>query len=125
MCCTREDAILDYFANRPSLTSRTTTTPGLSDHDIVLTDSAVRPARIKPAPRVVQMWKKVDIPSLKKDVAATTADILYTDPRATTVQVWDWLHAALTKAFKDHVPSTTCSTKSHFPWINTTIKRLS
>ena len=124
---TREDAILDYFlTNRPSLTTRTTTTPGLSDHDIVLTDSTVRPARIKPVPRLVQIWKKADIPSLKKDVANFTEELLHTDPDTTSVQeTWDRMHAALIKTLKDNVPTTTCSTKAHVPWMNTVIKRLS
>jgi hypothetical protein len=47
---TRGESILDVFlSNRPSL-ARTRLIPGLSDHDVVLSDSTIHPARTKPAP---------------------------------------------------------------------------
>jgi len=46
---TRGDALLDIFlSNRPDLVSCSTVIPGLSDHDIVLVDSRIRPTRSRP-----------------------------------------------------------------------------
>ena len=53
---TRINNILDVFCtNRPSLIDRCTPIPGLSDHDIVLTDTNVLPTRQKPIKRKIYL----------------------------------------------------------------------
>ena len=46
--------------NFSSTRCRCTTLPPLSDHDIVLTDSKIKDARIKPIARTISVWKKAD-----------------------------------------------------------------
>ena len=124
---THGDNILDVFlTNRPSLQSRICTIPAISDHDIVMTDNLIQPTRSKPVPRTVHNWKKANITELKKDLQDFSTDLTQTSPDSTTVnEVWNKIHSVLIKAMQDHVPSRTASTKTHQPWINTSIKRLS
>lgn len=64
---TRGDAIFDILlTNRPSLLSRCGVIPGLSDHGILLCDSIIQPARIKPVSRTVHDWAKADTYAMKQ-----------------------------------------------------------
>ena len=55
---TRLENTLDLLiTNRPTLISKCTALPGLSDHDIVLTDANIIPLRQKPPRRLVYLWK--------------------------------------------------------------------
>ena len=56
---TRLENTLDIFiTNRPTQVSKCTSIPGLSDHDIDLTDTNFIPLRQKPPKRLVYLWKK-------------------------------------------------------------------
>ena len=66
---TRGENLLDIFiTNRPSLLNKCTPIPGLSDHDIVLVDSNITPARQKPPRRLIHLWKKVNLPVMEADL---------------------------------------------------------
>ena len=55
---TRLENTLDIFiTNRPTLVSKCKSIPGLSDHNIVLTDTNIIPLRQKPPKRLVYLWK--------------------------------------------------------------------
>ena len=57
----RESTILDLFLNnKPGLVKSCTVIPGLSDHDIVLTDCNVRAVSVEKPPRVIFKWGKAD-----------------------------------------------------------------
>ena len=59
---TRIDRTLDLFlSNRPSLVSKCSPLPGVSDHEMVLVVSDIRAKRQKPVPRKILLWKKADI----------------------------------------------------------------
>ena len=53
---------------RPTQLSMCTSIPGLSDHDIVLTDTNIIPLRQKPPKRLVYLWKKADISGMEDDL---------------------------------------------------------
>ncbi|KAL8593065.1 hypothetical protein ACOMHN_017991 [Nucella lapillus] len=74
---TRGENILDIFcSNRPDLVTRSTTLPGLSDHDILLTDSRLKAAKKKPVARKIHLWKKADFTSIRAKTAVFTANLL-------------------------------------------------
>ena len=63
---TRKDGILDiFFTNRPTLTTRSTTLPGLRDHDIVFVESSASAKRSKQAKRHIHLWKKANLETIK------------------------------------------------------------
>ena len=58
---TRGENILDLFCtNNPTLVSKVSTIPGLSDHSIVLVESTIRPKVSKVKPRNITLYKKAD-----------------------------------------------------------------
>ena len=63
-----------FITNRPTLISKCTAIPGLSDHDIVLTDANIIPHRQKPLRRLVYLWKKADITGMEEDLRQFAED---------------------------------------------------
>ena len=63
-----ENTLDIFITNRPTLVSRCTSIFGLSDHDIVLTDTNIIPLRQKPPKRLVYLWKKADTSGMKYDL---------------------------------------------------------
>jgi hypothetical protein len=57
-----------FFTNRPSLVNKCLPLPGLSDHDIILADINITPARIKPLKRFIYLWKKVNITNMANNL---------------------------------------------------------
>ena len=57
-----------FFTNRPSLVNKCLPLPGLSDHDIVLVDTNITPARQKPLKRVIYLWKKLNITNMANNL---------------------------------------------------------
>ena len=65
---TRIDNTLDIFCtNRPSLVDRCIPLSGLSDHDTVLVDCKVLPARKKPIRRKIYLWRRANKPAMDQD----------------------------------------------------------
>ena len=122
---TRENNILDIFlTNRPSLVSRCTTIPPISDHDIVLVDSKIKAARVKPISRTISVWKKADWDKMKIETQNFSSE-LTKKKNANTQEIWDEINEHLQTMMNRHVPTKKSSTKNHQPWINTNLKRIS
>ena len=69
---TRGQNILDlFFTTYPTLVDNVSITPGLSDHDIVLTQVNVKHEVTKQVPRNIHLYKKADWDQLKQSMSAT------------------------------------------------------
>ena len=74
---TGKDSILDIiFTDRPTLTTRCTTLPGLRDHDIVSVESSASAKRSKPAKRCIHLWKKADLESMESSCKSFQQEFL-------------------------------------------------
>ena len=121
---TRGNNILDIFlTNRPCLVSRCTTIPPLSDHDIVLTDSKIKAARIKPISRTISVWKKAEWTKMKEKTTSFSSE-LQNKQHLTVEKIWTEISTHLQNMMIQHVPTKKSSTKQHQPWINTNLKRI-
>ncbi|WAR14150.1 hypothetical protein MAR_004255 [Mya arenaria] len=70
---TRENNILDLvFTLNPSLIKSTSTTPGISDYDIVVVDSDTKPYYTKQKPRKSYSFSKANWENLKNDLIKLT-----------------------------------------------------
>ena len=64
---TRQDNVLDlYFTNIPSLVKSCETIPGISDHDMLVIDSDLKPTYNKPKRRKVYIYKGADMNTTKR-----------------------------------------------------------
>ena len=124
---TRMDNILDlFFTNRPSLVSQVQIKPGISDHEMVCIDSAIRPAKVKPVQRKIFLWKKGDIDQLKASVMLFADEFCEKFNIDSPVEsMWASLKDNLLQIQEKCIPSKLTSTKFHQPWINRRIKRIS
>ena len=122
---TRGDNILDlFFTNRPNLTTNCWTIPGLSDHDIIITDNNVAASKIIQVPRTVTIWKKANVTAMQEETRIFAGNFI--KQTHTNVQrSWDSISEHLKELMKKHVPTKKVSTKFHQPWIQTSLKRLS
>ena len=123
---TRKKNILDVFlTNNPLRVTKTTVVSGLSDHEAVRINISLRLNRKKVAKRLIRLWKKVDLGSIKRDTRAFatlfTASHKITDP---VDHLWKCVKKHLDLLIELHVPSKFSSSKLHKPWINTETKRL-
>lgn len=117
------EAILDVLlTNKPGLVTKTTTIPGLGDHDIVLIDSLLKARKTRPVARTVSIWKEADWDAIRKDTRAFSDHF---SPRSdlTVEEQWTEVHHHLTSMMEKYVPTKKCSTRYHQPWINNKLKR--
>ena len=124
---TRQQNILDIFiTNRPSLICKSTSLPGLSDHDVVLVDSNIIPQRRKPVRRLIHIWSKADIPAMEKEMNKFASDFHNTHSPSTPVNsMWMDIKRKCNEVIKTHVPSKYTSTRFSQPWCNRDIRRRS
>lgn len=124
---TRGKKTLDlFFTNRPSLTSRCVPTPGVGDHDMVLTLSETRARRQKPVRHKIFLWKKADMSRIRSEISAFGT--LFTEENSISTDVdtlWMQLKSELHRVLDTLVPSKFTSTRFSQPWINSNIKALS
>ena len=66
---TRGNNILDlYLTNSPSLVQTVDIVPGISDHDIVVVESNLRPRINKPKPRNFLKYSQADMVKVKQEL---------------------------------------------------------
>jgi hypothetical protein len=73
---TREGNMLDLvFTNNPSLIKTTGNAPGISDHDIIITDSMIKPHYCKQLPQKRYIFSKANWEKIKTDFTEIAKDI--------------------------------------------------
>ncbi len=124
---TRGDNILDVvLTNRPSLISRSSPLPRLSDHEVVFVEANIQAQRKKPVRRKILLWKKANLDDLRQRVADWSNK--FVDKYTTTTPVEELGNAIqqeLHQAINSCVPSKMSSSRFNQPWINTKTKRAS
>lgn len=122
----RGKSVLDlYLTNKPGLTKMITLIPGISDHEIVVTDSNIRPVFNKKRPRKIFKYDKADWTEIKKVTQAFREEYLTTANCHTVNENWLKFKNHLNTVMNEYVPCKTTNTKFSLPWINSSIKRLS
>jgi hypothetical protein len=125
---TRKNKTLDLFITiKPSLVSKYKPLPGLSDHDIVMTDNKILCTRQKPIKRTIYLWKNVDIVNMKIDTNTLSSNILKHkhDLQKNIENIWNQLKQGIDNIINTNLPSKQSSATFTNPWANTTIKKLS
>ena len=104
--------------NKPSLVKHNTVIPGISDHEIVAIDTALRPQFNKKVPKKVYVYAKAKWDSIKQDQLSTN---LTNNDISTN---WSLLKQHPRTSMDRHIPSKMTFRKQHLPWITPAIHKM-
>ena len=123
---TRENNIhvLDLFlTNNPTLVDSVSVTPGMSDHDAVISVIKLRPSIQKMKPRTIQIYSKADWEGMRHDMQKFQSSFLSTCEGKSTEQLWQEFTAEIDQIVKKYVPSKTLRGRKNLPWVTQEIRR--
>ena len=108
---TREKNILDLtFTTNPTLVQNSAVVPGLSDHDITLTDFTIRPHYQKTKSRKIYNFSKADWTKLREDCKSLANEIIAKYNNGCGMdELWAFFKTNLIQCINKHVPSKTIS----------------
>ena len=98
--------------------------PGISDHDIVLTDSDFKAKINTKAPHKMHLWDKADWANLRSKTSIFSNNFLDTFNSRTVEQNYQEFSNHIKNVITEHVPSKMTSSMSNLPWFTSSLKRM-
>ena len=124
---TRGTNTLDLlFTDTPSLVSKVSAAPGLSDHDTIIVDHQLKASINKKKEREVPLYGKADWDGLRKHIKTLASDYLRANPpddRRSLHNNWLWIKGSIHGAMKRYIPTKMIGTRFNLPYLTTKIKR--
>ncbi|CAG2201695.1 unnamed protein product [Mytilus edulis] len=123
---TREDNLLDIvLTTNPSLVKTSKNTPGISDHEMIVTDCDTKPYYQRSKPRKCYIYSKANWNTIKEEISITSTKLRHMQDRGTNVQeMSDTFKKELFQSMDKHIPSKEIRSKNNLPWINHKIRKL-
>ena len=117
--------ILDLvLTNNPDMIHATQVVPGISDHDIVLTDLLLKPRRKRLQKRKIYLRKKANIDEIKSDMTSF-CDFYFDNLLSIPVEEkWTKFVDAIQNTMEKNVPHKITSSRFNLPWFNRSHRRL-
>ena len=98
--------------------------PGISDHDIVLTDSDFKAKLNKKAPHKIHLWAKADWDNIRSKTHIFSNNFLDKFNSRTVEQNCQAFSNRIKKGIIEHVPSKMASSRTNLPWFTNSLKRM-
>ncbi|KAL8565040.1 hypothetical protein ACOMHN_003416 [Nucella lapillus] len=123
---TRFMNILDLiFFSNPSLVKSSVSVPGISDHEMIVTDADTRPQRTTPLAKKCFQFHKAEWSSLRTDCDSIAESVKkQADSGSTMEDLWSTFKSSLLSAIDTHIPHKMKTRRPCLPWINTSLKRM-
>ncbi|CAG2252899.1 unnamed protein product [Mytilus edulis] len=123
---TRGNNLLDIvLTSNPSLIKTSSNAPGISDHDMIVTDCDTKPHYQSKKPRKCYIYSKAKWEDLHKDLTILSTNIIEMYHTGATVQeLWDKFKTDLYSNLDNHIPSKLIRSKTSLPWINHKIRKM-
>nr|KAG5694853.1 hypothetical protein BaRGS_028781 [Batillaria attramentaria] len=123
---TRGPNTLDLvFTSNPTLVKSSVSIPGVSDHNIVVTDFDTKPHVNRQKPRKCYKFGKADWEQMKSDLDNTAQIIAGEHKEGKDAEsLWTTFKTSLFNSINKNIPSFMLKQSSTLPWITTPIKRL-
>ncbi|CAG2250433.1 unnamed protein product [Mytilus edulis] len=120
------DNLLDIvLTTNPSLVKTSKNTPGISDHEMIVTDCDTKPYYQRSKPRKCYIYSKANWSSIKEEITKTSTKIRQMQDREINAQeMSDTFKKELFKSMDKHIPSKEIRSKNNLPWINHKIRKL-
>jgi hypothetical protein len=99
--------------------------PGISDHDMVVIDTEIKPTYIKKKPRKIYKYNKADWETIKKDCLELSEEIqtmTHTGPHKIE-DLWTLFKNRIHSSVEKNVPSKTQRHINKLPWLNHNLKK--
>ena len=115
---TRYNNILDLFlTTNPTLIKSVACLPGLSDHDVVIAECALKPTPLKQKPHKAQLFRKADWPRLKSLLSDYQDEFITNNHGKYVYDLWTEFTSALERFSPECIPTKMVRGKSSLPWI--------
>ena len=115
---TRDDNLLDLmFTSNPSLVKSSTSIPGISDHDITITDLDIRPQYVKQKKRKVYKYNKANWEAIASELEETS-NKLKGNKHLTVDEMWNMFKTEINNSVEKNVPSKFVKGNYSPPWLN-------
>ncbi len=126
---TRGENILDlFFTSNPTLVERSTTCPGLSDHDgVPLIIIGTKPKTTKQKPRNVFLYHKADMDAFRTDIGNWSKEFCSRSDIAnmSVNEMYNEFQSNIQTCMDKHIPTKRLSHRNQSaPWINRRVRRL-
>ena len=123
---TREKALLDLvFTTNPTLLRNSTSVPGISDHDMIVTDIDTKPMTIKQPKRKCYLFSRANWPDLNESLKDLSDDIQKMITEGKNINdLWTHFKNTIKEKIDKHIPSRMRGGRPKSPWINRDIKRM-
>ena len=104
---TREGKMLDLlFTTNPTLVKSSVSVPGISDHDMVVTDVDLKPQHVRQKPRKYRQFARANWESLRTDLDKTSEEVNASYSAGRDVHtLWGHFKTSLISAVDKHVPT--------------------
>jgi len=120
---TRQGNILDLvFVSIPSLVKSSVSVPGISDHDIVVTDFDIKPVYSSNKPRKIYLFNKANWEKIKEECTLISGSILSLPLTVDIEEMWNLFKTKILNCIENKVPSRMFKSKNTLHWINHKIK---
>ncbi len=122
---TREGKILDILCtNKPGLVKSTTSIPGISDHDIILADSDLKPTIQKKPPRKILQWSKANWEVIRNKAIEFRDTFLSEYSDRSVEENYSVFKSFISAICDDYIPNKLSSSRISLPWITQGLKRM-
>lgn len=114
---TRGENLLDLvFTTNPTLFKASISIPGLSDHDMVLSDFCIRPFQVKKPPRKCLLFNRANWDEMRRAATEISEQIVSQDKNGADVNaLWETFRNQLPEATEKHIPSVLRSSRHRLP----------
>ena len=122
---TRFSAILDLtFTSNLTLMKNSTSIPGLSDHNMVVTDFETQLQTAKENKRTYYKFKKANWTNIENDLELLLDDITNDYEKGKNVEdLWSKFKTVLNDTIARNIPTGTAKKRTRLPWIDNSLLR--
>jgi hypothetical protein len=123
---TREGNLLDLvFVSNPTLVKSSTNVPGISDHDIIISDMETRVYHQKSKPRKCFIYTKANWTAIHKDLSYLNNNIETMTKEGNNVNIlWKTFKTKLFESLEKNTPSKEIKGNKNIPWIRRNEKKM-
>ncbi len=122
---TRAKNCLDlFFTSNPSLVKSTNVVPGISDHDIIVIDTDIRPTIAKSAPHTAYNYKRADWFGIKAETNEFAKTFAELAPTRSVEANWDAFKEHMRHMQEKYVPSSRISPRKNPPYFTRRLRRM-